>query len=90
MKRLVPKVLENTYHVYSYKGQLVYNYTTTPTPKLKHAMKRKSWAYTNGERIIKKNITLYVIKLKPYIMWKIKRELANAKKSGMREEKPKN
>ena len=41
MKRLVPKVLENTYHVYSYKVQfiqyyrsncykvqLVYNYTT--------------------------------------------------------------
>ena len=26
MKRLVPKVLENTYHVYSYKVQLVYNY----------------------------------------------------------------
>jgi hypothetical protein len=31
-------------------------------------MKRKSQAYTNGERIAKKNITLYVIKLKPYIM----------------------
>ena len=36
MKRLVPKVLENTYHVYSYKVQLVYNYiyhlaTTTTT-----------------------------------------------------------
>ena len=30
MKRLVPKVLENTYHVYSYKVQLVYNYTTLP------------------------------------------------------------
>ena len=61
----------------------------TLTPELKHAMKRKSQAYTNGERITKKNITLYVIKLKPYIMWKIKRKLANARKSGMREEKPK-
>ena len=28
MKRLVLKVLENTYHVYRYKVQLVYNYTT--------------------------------------------------------------
>ena len=51
--------------------------------------KKKPSTYTNGERITKKNITLYVKKLKPYIMWKIKRELANARKSGMREEKPK-
>ena len=29
-------------------------------PKLKHAMKRRSRAYTNGERITKKNITTYV------------------------------
>ena len=32
-------------------------------------MKRKSQAYTNGERITKKNITSYVIKLKPYIIY---------------------
>ena len=44
-----------------------------PTPKLRHPTKKKSQAYTNGERITKKNITSYVIKLKPYIMWKIKR-----------------
>ena len=35
-------------------------------------MKRKSRAYTNGERITKKNITLYVIKLKPYIIYYVK------------------
>ena len=44
------------------------NILWTPTPKLKHLMKRKSQAYTNGERITKKNIILYVIKLKPYTM----------------------
>ena len=66
-----------------YHGRRLHNY-------VKHLlMKRKSRAYTNGERITKKNITLYVVKLKPYIMWKIKRKLANAKKSGMREKKPK-
>ena len=34
-----------------------------------HLMKRKSRAYTNGERTTKKNITSYVIKLKPYIIY---------------------
>ena len=32
-------------------------------------MKRKSRAYTNGEGTTKKNITSYVIKLKPYIIY---------------------
>ena len=41
------------------------------------------WRQNNKE----KYNNLYVIKLKPYIMWKIKRKLANAKKSGMHEEK---
>ena len=37
MKRLVSNVLENTYYVYSYKVQLVYNYTTeVPTSTLLH------------------------------------------------------
>ena len=35
-------------------------------------MKRRSRAYTNGERITKKDITTYVIKLKPYIIYYVK------------------
>ena len=45
MKRLVPKVLENTYHVYSYKVQLVYNYTThvTHSPLYKEPTVSAQW-----------------------------------------------
>ena len=51
-------------------------------PKTSYEKKKPSiYIYTNGERITKKNITSYEIKLKPYInvMWKVKRKLANAK-----------
>ena len=36
--------------------------------------------YTNGERLTKKNIVTFVIRLKLYTIKKIKTELANTKK----------
>ena len=51
--------------------------------------KRISQISTNGENALKKNIMPSQINFKSYIKRKIRRKLANAKKSGMREEKPK-
>ena len=67
--------------IIKYLKNISLNILWKPTPKLKAAMKRKSQAYTNGDRITKKNIMMCVIKLKPPIYYvKNKERISQRKK----------